>query len=61
LRPGKLIFDENKVARVSMVHDRQREEGGIDYLAGSVYKVALQKSVPARIRRVILYHYLYKE
>ena len=31
------------------------------YLTESVYKVVLQQSIPAQIRRLILYYYLHKE
>jgi len=31
------------------------------YLTESVYKVVLQKSIPAQIRQLILYYYQYKE
>ena len=52
---------ENVMATRASVQGMVEETGCIAYLAQSVYKVVLQKSIPTQIRRLILYYFKYTE
>jgi len=47
--------------RVALRPDLERYQAWRSYLTESVEKVVSQKSIPAQISQLIVYHYWYKE